>query len=33
LITVENLNLVDLLKYKQVIATNSALKTIEERYQ
>jgi len=33
LITVENLNLVDILKYKHVIATKSALKTIEERYK
>ncbi len=33
LITVENLNLVDILKYKHVIATKSAVKTIEERYQ
>jgi len=33
LINVENLNLLDILKYKQVIATRKAVKTIEERYK
>jgi len=33
LITVENINLVDLLKYKHIIATLDAVKTLEERYK
>jgi large subunit ribosomal protein L4 len=33
LITVENLNLVDLVKYKNIVATSQAVKTIEERYK
>ncbi len=33
LITVENLNIVDLLKYKNIVATTAAVKTIEERYK
>lgn len=33
MITVENLNLLDLLKYKAVIATREAVNVIEERYK
>jgi large subunit ribosomal protein L4 len=33
MLNVENLNIVDLLKYKAIIATSEAVKVIEERYK
>ena len=33
LITIENLNLVDVLKYKNLVVTEEALKVLEERYK